>query len=238
MFRVPDGGVRNRYLCFDNGRLVGQHDKDLPTMWENAFYEGADEADTGELGEIDGIRVGSAVCWEFIRTQAARRLRGKVDVIMGGSHWWSVPLNWPRWLVGVARDYSSDNLMRSVQETARLIGAPVVHGSHCNQFTCKTPGFPYPINTYEGVLEGNAAIVDAEGVILARRYKEEGEGFVIAEISPGAVSPKVDVPNRYWLRQRTLLVAFSWYYHGFLGRRWYIKNVKDNVKPFSLRTDE
>jgi len=32
----PDGskaGVRNRYLCFKDGELVGQHDKDLPTMW-------------------------------------------------------------------------------------------------------------------------------------------------------------------------------------------------------------
>ena len=39
--RVPEGGVRNRYLCFNQGVLVGRHDKDYPTMWESAFYEGS-----------------------------------------------------------------------------------------------------------------------------------------------------------------------------------------------------
>src|SRR5436190_20559588 len=33
------------------------------------------------------------VCWEFMRTQTARRLRGRVDVVIGGSNWWSIP-NW------------------------------------------------------------------------------------------------------------------------------------------------
>jgi predicted amidohydrolase len=106
MCRVPEGGVRNRYLCFDNGKLVGKHDKDLPTMWENAFYEGGDPSDTGVLGSIDGVRVGSAMCWEFLRTQTARRLRGKVDVIMGGSHWWSMPKNWPKYLLEKSEEYN------------------------------------------------------------------------------------------------------------------------------------
>src|SRR5512136_88320 len=32
--RLPDGSVRNRYMCYVNGTLLGSHDKDLPTMWE------------------------------------------------------------------------------------------------------------------------------------------------------------------------------------------------------------
>ena len=177
--RVPEGGVRNRYLCFSKGELIGKHDKDLPTMWENAFYEGSDDNDSGIVGEIEGIRVGSAVCWEFIRTQTARRMQGKVDVIIGGSHWWSPPSNWPKFLVEKAAIYNNDNLMKSVQETARLIGAPVIHASHCNTFKCKMLGFP--LLTYHGALEGNTAIIDASGKILARRRKEEGEGVVIAK---------------------------------------------------------
>lgn len=222
--RVPEGGVRNRYLCFSNGELIGKHDKDLPTMWENAFYQGADDNDSGIVGEINGIRVGSAVCWEFIRTQTARRMKGKVDVIIGGSHWWSPPSNWPNFLVGKAAIYNNENLMKSVQETARLIGAPIIHASHCNVFSCKMLGFPFL--TFHGALEGNTAIIDASGKILARRKKEEGEGIVTAQITLKNIESNEKIPKRFWLRYRSVLPAFAWHYHGFLGRRWYKKNVK------------
>ncbi len=226
MCRLPGKGVRNRYLCFNKGELVGKHDKDLPTMWETAFYEGADESDTGYLGDIDGYRVGAAVCWEYIRTQTSRRLQGKVDVLIGGSHWWSLPTNWPDWLVAKTEAYNNENLMQSVRETARLIGAPVIHGSHCNTITCDFLGLPFL--QYQGVLEGNAAVVDANGNILARRYKEEGEGIVIADVTPGNIQPdRADIPDRFWLRKRSVFAAFSWHYHGYLGKRWYLKNVRD-----------
>ena len=81
--RISDGTVRNRYMAFANGTLIGRHDKDLPTMWENAFYEGGDPGDIGVLGSYEGARVGAAVCWEFMRTMTAQRLRSRVDVIMG-----------------------------------------------------------------------------------------------------------------------------------------------------------
>jgi len=226
MCRVPEGGVRNRYLCFNKGQLLGRHDKDMPTMWENAFYEGGDPTDNGVLGELDGVRIGTAVCWEFLRTQTSRRLKGKVDVVIGGSHWWSPPTNWPDFLMANMRSYNSDNLIRCVQETAGLIGAPIIHASHCNRFTCNIPGFPYPLNRYEGVLEGQTAIIDASGKILARRRKEEGEGIVMANITPGSVASNQTIPDRFWLRDRKALAAFSWHYHRLIGRRWYQKHVK------------
>src|SRR5215212_9605666 len=40
------------------------------------------------------LTAGAAVCWELMRSQTARRLRGRVDVVTGGSCWWSVP-PWP-----------------------------------------------------------------------------------------------------------------------------------------------
>ncbi|RKW98663.1 hypothetical protein D9B85_13445, partial [Corynebacterium diphtheriae] len=88
--RVPEGGVRNRYLCFSNGRLIGKHDKDIPTMWESSFYESADKNDLGIIGDVGGVRIGSAVCWEFMRTNTSRRMKNQVDIVMGGSHWWSM----------------------------------------------------------------------------------------------------------------------------------------------------
>lgn len=222
--RIATGGVRNRYLCFSNGELVGKHDKDLPTMWENAFYEEGDANDTGFIGTVGGIRVGSAVCWEYLRTQTARRLNQKIDVMIGGSHWWSMPTNWPTWMTANAEKYNTENLMLCVQETARLIGAPVIHGSHCNRFSCPLPGTPFI--KYRGILEGNASIVDAKGNILVRRRKEQGAGIVLAEITLGNIHPSVDeIPTSYWLRKRTFFGVISWNIHGYLGRHWYRKNV-------------
>lgn len=223
--RISSGGVRNRYLCFNNGQLVGKHDKDIPTMWENAFYEGGEPEDTGYLGEIEGVRVGTAVCWEFLRTQTAKRLRNKIDVLIGGSHWWSMPSNWPAWLVAKDEAYNTQNLLKTVQETARLIGAPIIHGSHCNQFSCKIPGLPFL--TYQGILEGNAAIIDGKGNVLAVRTKEQGEGFVIADILLESLGAKDTIPQQFWLRKRSWLPTLSWHLHGFLGRAWYQKNVKN-----------
>lgn len=222
--RIESGGVRNRYLCFSNGVLVGKHDKDLPTMWENAFYEAGDKEDIGYLGRVGDIRVGSAVCWEFLRSQTSRRLRNKVDVVIGGSHWWSLPKNWPAWLVNRDEAYNNKNLLKTVQKTARLIGAPIIHASHCNQFSCTTPGIPF-LN-YHGVLEGNAAIIDGKGKVLAVRTKEQGRGVVIAEIKLGSIETNEKIPKRFWLRRRTWIPIFSWHFHGFIGRCWYAKNVK------------
>src|SRR3954467_1922258 len=90
--RDGDGHVRNAFLLAGrDGAILGRHDKDLPTMWENAFYVGG--SDDGVI-EAGGVTAGAAVCWEFMRTQTARRLRERVDLVLGGSNWWSIP-GWP-----------------------------------------------------------------------------------------------------------------------------------------------
>lgn len=226
MCRVPEGGVRNRYLCFSNGELIGRHDKDLPTMWEAAFYEEGDKNDTGYLGKVGNVRVGSAVCWEFIRTQTSARLKGNVDVIMGGSHWWSLPSNWPAWITRKSEAYNLENFLKSVQKTASLTGVPVIHASHCNEFDCKMMGIPF--HRYKGTMEGHTAIIDGHGNVLAHREKEQGEGVVIADVAFGQVESNEKLPNQFWLRDRGLPAAFAWNFQGFLGRRWYRKHVKNN----------
>lgn len=221
--RVSKDSVRNRYFCFSRGRLIGVHDKDLPTMWESTLYEGGDASDTGELGRIDEIRIGSAVCWEFMRTATSNRLKGRIDLLMGGSNWWSIPDNWPRWLTSGMENANRQNSIECVQDTARLIGAPILHAAHCNSFECPMPGFPL---RYQGKMEGNTAIIDANGEILALRTAEEGEGVVVADITLGSAPASEPTPTRYWLRKRGLIPAFSWHYHGLLGRRYYHKYIK------------
>jgi predicted amidohydrolase len=223
--RLPDGSVRNRYLCFANGVVVGQHDKDLPTMWENYFYEGGDPADSGVLGTCGNVRVGAAVCWEFMRTMTARRLRNQVDVIIGGSCWWSIPTDYiPGWIRQRWELTNSRNAIAAVQDIARLTGAPVIHAAHCGAIKCPMPGLPFK---YHGYFEGNAAIVNANGQLVAHRTAEEGEGIVCAEVSLGGQLTDIAVPDRYWLRKRGLLPAFAWYHQRWLGRRWYAQNVRN-----------
>jgi len=79
--RDLDGEVRNAFCPAGPSGLVGRHDKDLPTMWENALYAGGD--DDGVI-HTDGITIGAAVCWEYMRSATARRLRGRVDLASAG----------------------------------------------------------------------------------------------------------------------------------------------------------
>ncbi|MGB5216723.1 MAG: carbon-nitrogen hydrolase family protein [Smithella sp.] len=221
--RLPDGSVRNRYMCYADGKLIGRHDKDLPTMWENAFYEGGDSTDIGILGIYENTRIGAAVCWEFMRTMTARRLRNQVDVIMGGSCWWSIPINFPGFLQRLWEPDNRRSALAAIQDSARLIGAPVIHAAHCGEVECPMPGLPIG---YRGFFEGNAAVVDADGQVLAHRRTEEGEGIVCAEILPIAKSNNLEIPNRYWLRSRGLLPTFAWHQQRMLGRLWYTRNVR------------
>ena len=91
--RDPDGEVRNAFVLADRHGVVGRHDKDLPTAWENAFYIGGSDDGVIDAGDLS---VGVAMCWELIRSQTARRLRGRVDVVVGGSNWVTFPAWHPR----------------------------------------------------------------------------------------------------------------------------------------------
>jgi predicted amidohydrolase len=64
LVRDPGGEVRNAVLAVDRTGIRGRHDKDLPTMWENALYVGG--TDDG-IVDVDGTVVGLAVCWELTR---------------------------------------------------------------------------------------------------------------------------------------------------------------------------
>ena len=223
--RIGSGAVVNRYMVFADGNSVGYHDKDLPTMWENAFYEGGAADDTGFIGRHKGVRIGSALCWEFMRTATALRLRGKVDLIMGGSCWWSIPELLPAFIRNPWEKKNAVNSIKCIQETARLTGAPVIHAAHCGEIECPLYGLR-PLK-YRGHFEGNAAIVDASGNVIARRSGAEGEGIVCADIEIGAVNSNENIPERFWLLPRGPLPAIAWYYQRWFGRRWYSKNVKN-----------
>jgi predicted amidohydrolase len=216
--RDEDGEVRNAFqLATPDGEIAGRHDKDLPTMWENAFYVGGD--DEGVI-EAEDLTVGAAVCWELMRTQTARRLRGRVDLLLTGSGWWSIP-DWP--LVGGRLEDGNWTLARrAAREFCLYVGAPLAHAAHAGELRCEMPWSPLE---YVGRFEGETLVCDADGTVLAARSKSEGEGFAIAEVTPGRTAAQRQVPNRFWLHRRPPLTAFTWWYQRIHGRPWYREHV-------------
>ncbi|MGB7587986.1 MAG: carbon-nitrogen hydrolase family protein [Solirubrobacterales bacterium] len=220
--RDDDGEVRNAFfLAGPDGRLHGRHDKDLPTMWENAFYIGG--ADDG-LIDAGSFTVGAAVCWEFMRSATARRLAGRVDVVVGGSNWWSVPAWTPRRLTRRMEEANARTAARAPAAFAPLVGAPVVHAAISGEIRCRMPEIP--IVPYTGRFEGGALIAAADGRVLTLRRAEEGSGVAIADIEVGRVPPTGSIPNRYWLHRRGLLPAIVWNTQRLHGRRWYRRHVR------------
>jgi len=217
--RDADGHNRNAFVLVDANGVRGRHDKDLPTMFENCFYrEGADDGVivSGELS------VGVAMCWELMRTQAARRLRGRVDLLVGGSAWWSVPAWPPRALMRRFEALNAANADAAPATMARLVGAPIVHASHCGGIESPTPALPVP---YRGRFEGATVICDANGNTLGRRDTREGAGVVVADVVPGRTSPTEEVPDRYWLHRRGAVPAAAWAFQREHGRRWYRRHA-------------
>lgn len=212
LVRDQDGHVRNAFLLAGpNGRLLGRHDKDLPTMWENALYVGGD--DSGRI-ETGSATVGVALCWELLRTQTVKRLAGQVDLVLGGSGWWSVP-KWPS-LAG-AEIRNARRATQAPQVFARHVGAPVVHAAHAGPLSCRFPGTPL---TYRGHFEGGAQVCDASGKVLAFRGRERGNSVAVADVETGRAAP-APTPGRFWLQRRGAVAAFAWAHQNRHGRRVY-----------------
>ena len=227
--RDPDGEVRNAFLLSDpDGRILGRHDKDLPTMWENCLYVGGEDDGILQAGDLTA---GAAVCWEFMRTQTARRLRGQVDVVVGGSFWWSIP-PWPPRTVFKRLEAANARTAAIVAERfARFVGAPVVHAAHCGPFECRLPWMALP---YRGIVQGGAVIADAGGRVLARRDRREGPGFALADVQPGRVPPADALPDGFWLHPRGAIPTMMWHYQREHGRRWYATHTRGRP-PLQVR---
>ena len=220
--RDVDGEVRNAFfLAGPDGELVGRHDKDLPTMWENSLYVGG--SDDGVI-EAEGFSVGAAVCWEFMRSATARRLAGRVDIVVGGSNWWSIPQWWPGSIYRRMERGNANTALRAPATFGRLVGAPVVHAAICGDFSCPMPELP--LFDYAGHFEGGALIADPQGKVLALRRREEGSGVLVAEVEPKRTPPLAPIPDSFWLHRRGPLAALVWNTQRIHGRRWYRRHVR------------
>ena len=214
--RDADGHVRNAFLLATPEGIAGRHDKDIPTMWENCFYVGG--ADDG-LIEAGGLTAGVALCLEFNRTRTVERLRGKADIVLGGSFTWGAPA----WMPFRGRLQSSiERYTDWARRFARLVGCPVVEATHCGRMRCKTPMLPLP---YDTSLGGGAIVCDAAGNVLARRDACEGAGIVVADVKAARVETGDPKPHGFWIQELDTLSKANWHVQGWHGRRWYRRNV-------------
>jgi len=188
-----NGNVYNSFvLALPNGKAL-RHDKDYPSYWEACYYVGG--SDDGVLSTPDG-KVGVALCYEFVRSRTAARLKGKVDMVVGGSCWWDVedtaPADDPmrKWLL--------DLLKETPGRFARMLGVPVVHASHAGRFVGQTwPGKPDP---FPSSYMGETQIISGKGEILARLSRRDGEGVVTADVALGEVpGQRLGIPDRFWI---------------------------------------
>jgi hypothetical protein len=158
-----------------------------------------------------------------MRTRTARRLAGRVDVVVGGSNWWSIPA-WPPRAVSARMEASNARTaLRAPARFGRFVGAPVVHGAICGDIRCRMPELP--LIPYRGYLEGGALVAAADGQVLALRTRHGGSGVALADVHLARVAPAEPLPRRYWLHRRGPLAALSWNTQRIHGRRWYRRHV-------------
>ena len=217
-----DGETYNTFvLAFPDGNYY-THDKDLPTMWENCYYRG---------GNSDGViktprgSVGVALCWELIRTQTAKRMLDKVDLLVGGSCWWTLP---DRGIPLPFKQSMKEQNLSTMKDTparmAKMLGVAVVHAAHAGEFACNVPWVPGL--KYRSYYLGETQIVDGFGKVMARLPREAGEGVITAGITIARNNPSENIPRGFWIPQMHPLIKFFWHYQNLHGKLYYKKNQK------------
>jgi predicted amidohydrolase len=232
--KAHDGVVGGSFVarsgtdCFNSFLLVfpdGQyyrHDKDIPTMWENCYYMGG--SDDGVLNTPWGS-IGAAVCWELIRSNTPRRMKGKVSLAVGGSCWWDLRL--PISDKYVPQQLALREMLRCAPvKLARMLGVPVVFSSHIGDFEGLVPGNESEV--YSSRYLGEAQIVDENGTVLAHMALEDGEGVICAEVTPiGQPVGDLPISEEFWIDELPPMAKKSWETVNQFGMRYY----RDNFRP-------
>ena len=207
-------------LALPDGTTL-MHDKDQPTMWENCYYQGGN--DEGILN-TPAWSTGVVLCWEFVRTRTARRMLGRVDLVVGGSCWWTLPeKSLPGFPAGL-HDRNLEIMVRTPARFAGLLGVPVVHAAHAGGFEGGLPLFPgFP---YRSHYLGETQIVDGAGRILARMRREDGEGFVSAELDLSEKhDPLESVPEGFWIPNLPRAFRLLWAIQNLHGKHYYLRKT-------------
>jgi predicted amidohydrolase len=214
--------TRGTYVLAEPSGAAHLHDKDIPSLWENAYYTGG--TDNG-LSTLSFGTVGMACGFEWDRSATARRARGKVVAMLGGSCWWSFP-DWLPVRRYFAREhqYNLQVAREMAGRMARAVGAPVAIAQHVGDYRSGSPLMPgVPYNTL-GV--GESQIVERDGTILARMTYADGEGHTAAEIAIAPPEPLTPIPSAFWIAPQPVSVHLVWHLYNNAGRAEYAINKR------------
>lgn len=219
-----DGNAYNTFvLAFPDGSTL-RHDKDYPTNWENCYYVGG--KDDGVLPTPNG-NVGVALCWEFVRSGTARRLKDRVNMVVGGSGWWT--LSDARPADDPYRKLNLDILKAAPGRLARMLGVPVVHASHAGRF--EGLAWPGEAVAYSSHYLGETQIVDGRGQMLARMSYEDGEGVVTADITLGVIPrERMGIPDNFWIAEYPDSTKSRWEATLKSGHEYYLSTTLPYLK--------
>ena len=223
--------TRGTFVLAEPDGTTHLHDKDQPSMWENHYYT---------PGHDDGLfttRLGTLGCplgFEWDRSRTARRLRGKVALLAGGSNWWSYP-NWPPLDPWFGRDhqYNVAVAREMPARLARAVGAPAVIASHVGAVRSRTPlipGVPWPT-----IFVGESQVVERDGTILAKLDYDDGEGYVAASVGLGSATPLDPIPSGFWMAPHSASMGLVWHLHNRFGRLNYAANKRRGRFPWQAQ---
>jgi predicted amidohydrolase len=256
-FLVQSGAdVYNTFVLASPDGRVFTHDKDFPSGFvEHAFYAGGEDEEfvkilkragiptlsqkiparkenikSGIFPVSDELAVGAAICWEQLRYRTARRLRGKVDLVLAASCWGTIDAEVG--ITGVRTDMlkkwevaTKELILKAPRRLARLVGAPVVHANLVGDKWSQDARDGEPSMLIRTL--GDSQIVDSNGSTLASRSYSEGEGVVIAEVQLGRVQPVEEIPiSDFWTPDFTESSKDSWHNDGAAGRDYYLNTAR------------
>jgi predicted amidohydrolase len=183
----PNGGVH-----------LSNHDGS--TFWGHHYSRGGTVPGRTALAALSGAPVGVACGWEWARTDTARRLRHRVQLMVGGTCWPSYPLNWSgpldRWM---HREHSrqQQQARELPSQMARLLGVPVALAAHVGPTSFATPLASRV--AWDTELLGESQIVDRDGTVLARLTRADGEAHAAATVTLEPPAPLDPLTELTWI---------------------------------------
>jgi predicted amidohydrolase len=239
-------------LALPNGDVF-THDKDFPTTSiESSVYAGGEDDEyvnelkrrsavehpapiAGRAANIKSgvfivpgrLTVGTALCWEQVRYRTARRMTGRVDLVLAASGWpfsnASSAISRPQGDARVAPTVPSESVREAPRRLARLVGAPVAHANLVGDTWNVAAGAPARLLRFSG----ESQIVDARGRTIASRPYSDGEGLVVADVEAGRVMPTESIPaDGMWTPEGPASRDAGWYVSGAAGRTAYLTDTR------------
>jgi predicted amidohydrolase len=192
--------ARNTYALAEPDGGVHLSNHDGSTFWGRHHSRGASTPGRTTVAALDGAPVGVACGWEWARTDTARRLRHRIQLMVGGTCWPSYPLNWSGPLEGwMHREHSrqAQQARELPGQQARLLGVPVALAAHVGPTSFATPlarRLPW-----ETELLGESQIVDRDGTVLTRLTRADGEAHTAATITLEPPAPLDPLGELAWI---------------------------------------